>query len=305
MKLTRKEFLRTSSLLAGGFFIPASINFGKIFNPPAGTFKTLRGDCGIYLEKGGTIGWYAADDAVVVVDSQFPDSAKNMLAELRKKSARRIDLLFNTHHHGDHTSGNIYLKDFADRIIAHENCKALQEKNYGNDPSKPQAYPNFTFKKEWTQEIGKEVVSAKYFGPAHTGGDSVIHFQRTNVAHVGDLVFNRTYPFIDSNGGGSIENWPNVLERISKFYSKDTLFIFGHGASDDLTTGSMTDILAMQNYLTALIEFVSAGIKTGKSKEVIAASGEVPGFGGLKERWEGARKMNLEKTYDELVKKQN
>ncbi len=303
MKFTRKEFLKASSIIAGGLLLPGSKNFGRMSQQAAGNFKNLRDNLGIYTERGGTIGWYVSDDAVVVIDTQFPESAKNMLAGLQKKTSRKIDLLFNTHHHGDHTSGNIYLKDFAERIIAQENCKALQEKMYGGDATKPQAYPTFTFKKEWTQEIGTETVSAKFFGPAHTGGDSVIHFQKANVAHVGDLVFNRTYPYIDSSGGGSVGQWITALERVINFYSKDTTFIFGHGLTDDSATGSMSDVVAMKNYLTALYEFVSNEIKSGKTKEQIASANEIPGFGDLKERREGARKMNLEKTFDELAAK--
>ena len=304
MNLTRKEFLKASSLLAGGLLLPGSKNFGRVFQQSTGNFKNLRDNIGIYTEKGGTIGWFLSQDAFVVIDTQYPDSAKNMLTGLQKKTSRNIDLLFNTHHHGDHTSGNIYLKDFAERIIAQENCKALQEKAYGGDPAKPQAYPTATFKKEWTQEIGKETVSAKFFGAAHTGGDSVVHFQNANVAHVGDLVFNRTYPFIDSNGGGAIVNWPKVLENIIKYYPKDTTFVFGHGATDEFVTGSMNDLVAMKNYLAALVEFVSGEIKAGKTKEQIASAAEIPGFGDLKERREGMRKMNLEKTFDELFQKQ-
>lgn len=303
MKFTRKEFLKASSLIAGGMLLPGSNNFAKIFQQSTGNFKNLRDNLGIYTERGGTIGWYVSDDAVVVIDSQYPDAAKNMYAGLQKKTSRKIDLLFNTHHHGDHTSGNMYLKDFTERIIAQENCKALQEKTYGGDATKPQAYPNFTFKKEWTQEIGKETVSAKFFGAAHTGGDSVIHFQKANVAHVGDLVFNRTYPFIDSNGGGSVAGWQMVLERVIKYYPKDTTFIFGHGATDEFVTGSMADVIAMKNYLSALYEFVSKEMKSGKTKEKIASANEIPGFGDLKERREGMRKMNLEKTFDELSSK--
>ncbi|MCX6169481.1 MAG: MBL fold metallo-hydrolase [Ignavibacteriales bacterium] len=305
MNLTRKEFLKASSLIAGGLMLPGTKNFGKMFQQSTGNFKNLRDNLGIYTERGGTIGWLVTDDAFVVIDTQYPDTAKNMLAGLQKKTSRKLDLVFNTHHHGDHTSGNIYLKDFAGRIIAHENSKALQEKAYGNDPAKPQAYPNFTFKKEWNQEMGKETVSAKYFGAAHTGGDSVIHFQNANVAHVGDLVFNRIFPVIDSNGGGSVANWSTVLERVIDYYTKGTVFIFGHGASDDLVTGTIDDVIAMKDYMSALVDFVSREIKNGKTKEQIASASEIPGFGGLKERWAGARKMNLEKTFDELNSKQN
>ena len=52
------------------------------------------------------------------------------MSEIREKTERKIDILFNTHHHGDHTSGNYYLKDYADKIVAQENCPALQKKFY-------------------------------------------------------------------------------------------------------------------------------------------------------------------------------
>jgi len=88
---------------------------------------------------------------------------------------------------------------------------------------------------------------------------------------------------------------------IYKRYDKDTLFIYGHAASDDQVTGSRNDIKKMKNYFEALIDTVNKWVKAGKSKDDIA-SGEIPGFNNLKERWDGARKMNLERAYDELTK---
>jgi glyoxylase-like metal-dependent hydrolase (beta-lactamase superfamily II) len=302
MKFSRKDFLKTGAIVAGGMLLKGHKLFSAV-QTQTGTMKQLKDNCGIYLERGGTIGWYATNDVVVVIDSQYPETAKKFIAELQKKTQHRIDLFFNTHHHGDHTAGNTYIKDFADRMIAHENCVELQKKNYGNDPNKPQTYPDLTFKKEWLQDIGSEIVAAKYFGIAHTGGDSVIHFEKANIAHVGDLVFNKTFPFIDSNGGGSVVNWANVLNSIVNYYPKDTTYIFGHAISDEFITGNASDVIAMKNYLSALVEFVSNEIKNGKTKEEIASAAEIPGFADLKERWQGARKMNIEKTYDELIKK--
>ncbi len=301
MKLTRKDFLRSSLILSGGIFLPVQKSWGRFLDEPKG-FRTIGANTGIFSEKGGTIGWYISNDALVVIDSQYPDSAKNFMSGVRQKTDRKIDIVFNTHHHGDHTSGNIYLKDFAVKIVAHENCKMLQEKNDKKDPNNPQVYADTTFSETWSQDLGKEKVTAAYFGPAHTGGDSVIHFENENVAHVGDLVFNKTYPFIDSNGGGTIKNWPNVLNKIIARYSKETKFIFGHSISDDLLVGSADDLRNMANYLTALHEFVASEIKKGKNKEEIASAPGVPGFIDLKERWNGAQKMNLEKAYDELSK---
>lgn len=299
MKVTRKDFLKSSVILTGGLFLPGF----KFLNPlqeQKFKFTDLRNNIGIFTERGGTIGYYATKDVLVVVDSQFPDTAKNLIEGLKQKTDRKIDLLFNTHHHGDHTSGNVFLKDYAVKIIAHENCKALQEKIYGNNPEKPQAYPNITFKNKWTQNLGKEKVTAIYFGAAHTGGDSVIHFEKANIAHLGDLVFNKTYPYIDPNGGGSIKGWHNVLGKVIKHFSKDTLFIFGHAINDDLLTGSIEDVKEMQNYFEALIDFVSNEIKKGKTKEEIINSSSIPKYENLKERFQGGKKMNLERAYDQL-----
>lgn len=301
MKLTRKDFLKTGALFTGGLLLPG-FKFYNPFQEQTYKFTTIRNNIGIFTERGGTIGWYATNDALVVIDSQYPETAKNLIEGLKQKTPRKIDLLFNTHHHGDHTAGNIFLKDYAKKIIAQENCKSLQEKNYGGNPEKPQAYPTATFTNTWGEDVGDEKVVARYFGPAHTGGDSVVHFEKSNIAHMGDLVFNKTFPFIDPNGGGSIQQWAFTLEKIIKYYDNDTTFIYGHSIADEFLVGNKKDLTAMKNYLSALIDFVTKEIKNGKTKEEIAGANAIPGFEDLKERWQGARKMNLERAYDELSK---
>lgn len=301
MYLSRKEFLKTGALITGGILLHGH-KFFLSSDQPKG-FKLINDKIGIFTERGGTIAWFVDKNAAAVVDSQFPESAKNFIGGLKQKTDRKIDRLFNTHHHHDHTSGNIFLKDFTEKIVAHENCKMLQEKSYGGDTNKPQAYADTTFKNTWEEKIGSERISARYFGPAHTGCDAVIHFQESNIAHVGDLVFNKTFPFIDPNGGGSIEGWISVLEKIEKFYSNGTQFVFGHAISDELVTGKMRDVTAMKNYFEALIDFVSKGIKNGKPKDEITSASAIHGFDSLKERWDGARKMNLERAYEELITK--
>lgn len=300
MKITRKDFLKSGALITGGLFLPG-FKLISAFQEQKYKFISIRNNIGIFTERGGTIGWYATQDALVVIDSQYPETAKNLVEGLKQKTERKIDLLFNTHHHGDHTAGNLYLKDFANKIVAHENCKALQEKNYGGNPDKPQIYPGATFTNSWGEDIGKEKVVARYFGPAHTGGDSVVHFENANIAHMGDLVFNKTFPFIDPNGGGSVQQWVFTLEKIIKHYERDTTFIFGHSIADEFLVGNRKDLIAMKNYLSALVDFVSKEIKNGKAKEEIASASAIPGFEDIKERWQGARKMNIERTYDELI----
>ena len=60
-----------------------------------------------------------------------------------------------------------------------------------------QLYPDTTFSESWSQKVGRETITARYYGRAHTDGDAVIHFENANIVHCGDLVFNRRFPYID------------------------------------------------------------------------------------------------------------
>ena len=111
-----------------------------------------------------------------------------------------------------------------------------------------------TYDKVWEQAIGKETLRLKYYGPAHTSGDSVVTFVKANVAHMGDLMFNKRHPFIDRPSGASIRNWIAVLESTVKDHAKDTIYIFGHAKDGQPVTGDQGHLLEMRNYLTAVLD---------------------------------------------------
>ena len=106
-----------------------------------------------------------------------------------------------------------------------------------------------------------EVVALKYYGPAHTGGDSVVTFEKANVVHMGDLVFNRRHPFIDRPGGASSAGWITVLEQAVADHQDDTIYIFGHAGQGFPVTGSKADLLYMRDYLSALLDYVRGEMK--------------------------------------------
>ena len=301
MKSNRRSFIKSSSFLMGALLYPGKNIFGSINFFNLGGIKEIGPNIGIYTEKGGTIGWYVSDDAVVVVDSQFPDSVQNFVGELKKKTNHKIDILFNTHHHGDHTSGNYYMKDFVEMIVAQENCVKLQKKFYGEgDEKDKQVYANVTFKDEWELDLGKETIKANYFGSAHTSGDAVLHFQNANVVHIGDLVFNHTYPYMDRPAGCTAGGSIKVLEKAASVFDKDTKFICGHADTDDNVTFSIDGLNVMRDYFSVLLEFVGKEIKSGKTLTELQKVAGVPGFENLTERWEGAKNMNLKAAYEEL-----
>ena len=244
----------------------------------------LRNNIGFFTERGGTIGWMISKDGIVVVDTQFPEQSRHLIDAIKKQSDKKIDLLINTHHHGDHSSGNISFKGIAEIILAHENSKKNQmrsAKDRGNEDA--QLYPDTTFDKGWSQKVGDEIISLSYFGPAHTDGDSITHFENANIAHMGDLIFNRRFPYIDKSAGASIKNWIEVLENTQKTYDKDTIFIFGHSGDGYDIVGDMADIKAKQNFLSRLLDVVDSEIKAGKSQEEIMKITLIKGA----EEWKG------------------
>lgn len=275
--MNRRRFLTSSALaIAGAVLTPQRVPaFGR-----RGTFTPLRRGIGTFEERGGTIGYLITKDAFVVVDTQFPDSAATCLSGLQSRTGRAIDLVINTHHHGDHTSGNGVFRPFTPHILAHINVPALQRsaaERRGNTDS--QVYADQTYDGTSTVDFGGEKITLHYFGPAHTGGDSVIHFEHADVAHMGDLVFQYRPPFIDVAGGASTRHWITVLERAHTMFTDKTAFIFGHANTPKYkVTGSRSDLFVMRDFLSALVEFVDAGIRAGTPIEHLSAIERLPGF---------------------------
>ncbi len=298
--MNRKEFLKLSMLIGAGITFQGS-KLLFLQDDKKYTFKELRNGIGIYVNRGGTIGWLVNKDAVVVIDSQFPFTVKDFLNELHKLTDRKIDILFNTHHHRDHTSGNPYLSKFTKSIVATENCVRLQKtRNTGTDLDKNKVYANKTFEKSWSETIGKENLFAYHLVPAHTGGDAVFHFINSNVVHMGDLVFNRVYPWVNKEDEASLRGWITFLDDAINHFDNDTLFIYGHSFSPEKVYGNKDDLKFMRNYIEALLTTVRKLKASGKTDEEILKLDSVPGFENMKALWEGALKANVKAALIEL-----
>jgi cyclase len=273
--------------------------------PPVTEFKPLRRGVGIFTGAGGTIGWLASNSALAAVDTQFPNTAAIFARELPGRADRKFDVIVNTHHHGDHTGGNATLHPSAKAIVAHANVPDLMRARATADKREldPLMLPDATFPESWSLALGDETLSAKYLGAAHTKGDIVVHFEKANVVHLGDLLFNRIYPVIDRPGGANIAHWVVVLEKIHADYPADAIFVAGHGQAKFGVTLPRDEILVFRDYLSALLAHTEQEIKAGKSKEEIQKLENLPGFpdfhlpAGRGNRLPG----NLGVAYDELV----
>lgn len=300
--MKRKEFIKSSLLISGGLFFQGSKLLAYI-KKDSFTFEELRNGIGFYTNSGGTIGWMVHNDGVVVIDTQFPDTAKIFEDQLKKKSSGKIDILFNTHHHRDHTAGNPYLSKYSQNIVANTNCVRLQKtRNVGKELDKNKVYANKTFDENWSIDLGKEKLFAYHFGPAHTGGDSIFHFVNSNVVHMGDLVFNRVYPWVNKDDEASLSGWIEYLDDAVNRFDNDTLFIFGHSYSPEKVHGGKDDLKFMRNYIEALLNYVKQEKKNGKKDEDILKTESIPKFTDMKALWKGALQANIKAALIELAK---
>ncbi len=297
--MERRAFIKTAGVFGLISMTPLSELRRMLKRDNPFEIKKLRGDIYTFTERGGTIAFKLHEEGVVVVDAQFPEQAGHLIAELKNRAVNRVNLLINTHHHWDHTAGNIAFKDMADMLLAHENSRKNQMRVAGErDTETENLYPDTLYTDSWKDTVAGEAIELKYHGPAHTDGDSVIHFQDSNVVHTGDLIFNRRYPYIDQSAGASISNWITTLKEVHKEFDQETLFVFGHAGEGWPVTGKREDLEAMANYLDCLLEFVKKEVKSGKSLEAISAPDT--GIPGAPE-WQGrGLGRNLQAAWNEV-----
>ena len=294
MPLTRRSFIVTSTAaLAAGTFGRWQL-FAQQPQAVSPVFTELRRNVGTWTARGGTIGWLVNPAGAIAVDSQFPDTAALCVEQLLKSSGKtEITALINTHHHGDHTGGNAVFKPKTKQIIGHANVPKYMKAGWDQAmarraqqtpppttpaPAEP-VVPDRTFTNTWSFEHGDEQVTAKHYGPAHTGGDAVIRFEKANVAHMGDLMFNRMHPVIDRPNGASIANWIVVLQTVAKELPRDTIYIFGHAGQGHPITGSHGDLEHHANYLNALLDWTRSQVTAGRTREQVLQSKDIiPGF---------------------------
>ena len=277
--MQRRSFLRNTGLTLASLALLNKESLAAFLSDPAWKITMITEDIGIFSEKGGTILFLLTKKGMVVVDSQFPDTAQHLIDELKKKSGKPFRYLINTHHHGDHTGGNITFKGLVEHVVAHENSKANQERVAKEQKKEDkQLYPDMTFSSDgWKVKVGKEKIKTYYFGPGHTNGDALIHFQHANIVHMGDLVFNRRHPYIDKTSGANIANWITLLDKTVSTFDAGTRFICGHAASGFDVQVKADDLKAFRDYLGNVLKFTESELKAGKKKEEIIKAKEIPG----------------------------
>ena len=304
MSISRREFFTASAAAAAAAALSRPGFLSALQGQaPSPVFTPIRRNVGFFTMRGGTIGYLVNSNGVAVVDSQFPAEAKACLDGLNERSGGKpVDLLINTHHHGDHSGGNLSFRGAAKKVVAHVKADEHMRQPPGGQPPADQLFPDTTFAETWTADVGDEKIRAKHYGRAHTSGDAVITFERANVAHMGDLMFNQRHPVVDRGAGATMRGWMTVLERTPRDHSNDTIYIFGHSNTGLPVTGSQADLAKFRDYLGAVLAFVESQVKAGRSKdEILAMRDPLKGFESYGRFGQASPRDPLTVAYEEIT----
>lgn len=242
--------------------------------------ENLAPGVAVLFGAGGNIGVSHGEDGTVLIDDQFAPLTPKIQAAVAALGASPVKFLINTHWHGDHSGGNENFGKAGAVIMAHDNVRVRmstdQKTPFGEVKASPKvALPVITYAEGLKLHLNGEEVRVISVPPAHTDGDSVVHWTKSNVIHMGDLFFHKmSYPFVDRSSGGDVRGVIAAADKVLAMADDNTKIIPGHGA-----VASKADLKAYRDMLVAIVGKVEAAVNAGKSLEVVKAMKPADGFG--------------------------
>ncbi|PCJ22996.1 MAG: MBL fold metallo-hydrolase [SAR86 cluster bacterium] len=216
-----------------------------------------------YLEgQGGNIGLSIGDDGVVMIDDQYAPLTDKILAAISELNDGEIRFLINTHVHGDHTGGNENLGKQGVLILARDEVRVRLAAQ-----APAAALPVLTYNDTITIHLNGEEVHAFAVPPAHTDGDTFVHFITSDVVHSGDVFRTTAFPVIDTNNGGTLKGTLQALGNLIAVAGPNTKILPGHG-----NISSREDVMGFRDMVLDVVAKVEPMVESGMSYDQIAAA---------------------------------
>lgn len=247
----------------------AQRDFSKVEIKP----EKITNNIYVLFGQGGNVGVFLGKEKVLMIDDQFAPLSEKLQTAISKLSDQPIEMLVNTHWHGDHTGGNENFGKAGVQIFAHDNVRermnTKQNRGPGRtlEPSPDIALPKVTFNDEMSLHIDDEQILLIHVDNAHTDGDAFVYFVQSNVLHMGDTYFNGKFPYIDLSSGGSAKGVIAAIDKALFLVDDDTVIIPGHGK-----ISNKAELETYKSMLTTIIARVEKALAEGKTLETIDAT---------------------------------
>jgi cyclase len=270
-----------------------------------------QGNVFMIVGPGGNSAVQIGHEAVVVVDTQTSAASTELLAAVGKLSSKPIRFVINTSVDLEHTGGNeavsragtyVRLIDTFDprgsrsdaAIIAHVNVLERMSSPTGTRaPVAAGAWPSDTYFTEgWELFVNGEALQLIHVPTAHTDGDTIVFFRRSDVIATGDIYNTSRYPRFDSEKGGSVAGVLEGLNRIldiaipGENQEGGTVVIPGHGRLSD-----ETEVANYRDMLTIVRDRIAAMIEAGMTLEQVQRARPTSDYDGVYDEpngWTGA-----------------
>jgi glyoxylase-like metal-dependent hydrolase (beta-lactamase superfamily II) len=260
-----------------------------------------QGNVFMIVGPGGNTAVQIGHEAVIVVDTQTSDVSEELLAAIRKLSSKPIRHIINTSVDADHTGGNealsragtyVRLIDTFDPRGANRNAGIVAHVNVLERMSAPTgavarfpagAWPSDTyFTEDWALFVNGEALQLIHVPAAHTDGDTMVFFRRSDVIAAGDIYNTSRYPRFDAEQGGTVAGLLEGLNRIlditipGENQEGGTVVIPGHGRLSD-----ETEVANYRDMVTIVRDRIAALIAAGMTLEQVQAARPTRDYDGL------------------------
>jgi cyclase len=319
----RQCLLVTAGLALGilGSTKLASAQFGDF--APEGQVHVLhvQGNVYILVGAGANITVQAGDDGVLIVDTGNTGMSQQVLAAIRSISDKPIRYIINTSADPDHVGGNEVIAKAGSTIaggnvvgdigasasnqatvMAFNSVLDRMSAPTGKQAPTPQdAWPTDTFTTaEKKLYFNGEPIEIIHIPNAHTDGDSLVFFHKSDVVTAGDIFVTTSYPVVELDRGGSINGLIDGLNRIIALTTPiamqegGTMVIPGHGRVCD-----QADVKFYQEMVTIVRDRVQDAIKRGLTLQQVEAANLTldydPRYGAVEGSW--TTKMFVDAVY--------
>ena len=286
----------------------------------------VQGNVWMLVGSGVNAAAQIGDDGVLIVDTMTDSQADKLIAEVKKIAGDKpIRWIINTHVHSDHTGGNekvakagqsVVGGNFAAQvgqaaansaqIIAHENVLKRMSETEGNAKPVPTvALPTDTFFNEENElYFNGEAVQILFQPDAHTDGDVIVFFRKSDVVVAGDVFNTLTFPVIDPSGrlNGIVDSLNRILDiTVPKDKQEGGTYVIpGHGRLTD-----EADVVEYRDMMTIIRDRLADAIKKGRTLEQVKAAGLLRDYEGRFGATQGAWTADkfLEAAYRSLKEK--